>query len=386
MKFLSPMLTATPDYAREYTCTMWTIMLFTYRSFAAGFYQLPRPRRPQQALLAMACGLVLLSSIAHAAKWSSCPSPPLPVYPSVRGATVAPFIHPGHAFTIVLNAAEAASAGFSLAPDGNHVAIVFHSLFGSAVVLAPRAATTSNSAVLTFEFPDTSAELGRGLAGPVDVQVVADGRTVAHIAWWDLVALPAASEVSAFILGQNPEQVVQAALAADGALWVPAAFHGEPMDMPGCPGNFIEPAPIQIAAAEIVGVDSSRRNPLARVRNLSSYLGDVVIQDQNFYGMRLSERIQLLHVADTLGVSLCRLNDAIDLVLRMRGNISWARGRRSPFAALARDSSPISLRLTAARLNPASSRGRPNNRSTGEQSQLDSFGNVCPERPAGRRR
>ena len=305
---------------------------------------------------------------AFGAKWQTCPAPPLPVYPSIQGATTAPFIHPGHDLTIVLNAIESAGGGFSLAPNGNVVAIEFHSLFGQSLSLPPQTATASTPNVLTFPFPDTEAERGEPSTGPVDVQVTVAGEQVAHISWTDLVALPPTNDVTPIVLGQDSNAVILGALSANGDLWIPAHFQGDPMVMPSCPGDFISPVPIQVAAAEIVGAAPTAPNPLAHIRQLESYLGDVTIRDYNFYGMLLPP-IKLVHVADTLGVSLCHINDAIDVVLHVHGDVSWARSPTSPFQATAMDAAPVPLRVIAARLNP----------SVDPSAQLDSFGAACSE-------
>jgi hypothetical protein len=311
---------------------------------------------------ALGAYLIMVVAVpAFGAKWQTCPAPPLPVYPSIQGATTAPFIHPGHDLTIVLNTDEVAAGGFSLAPDGNSVAIEFHSLFGQSVSLPSFAATASSPNVLTFAFPDTA------LAGPADVQVTAGDEPVAHINWTDLVALPPTNDVTPIVLGQDDDTVLLGALSADGDVWIPARFQGEPMAMPSCPGDFIVPVPIQVAAAEIVGAPPAASNPLGHIRQLDGYLGDVMIRDYNFYGMLLPTRINLVHVGGTLGVSLCRINDAIDVVLRVHGDASWARSRTSPFRIATTDSAPVPLRVIAARLNPSSD---PN-------AQSDSFGADC---------
>jgi hypothetical protein len=321
---------------------------------------------------------IALSLPAHAAKWQSCPAPPIPVYPSVQGATTAPFIHPGHDLTIVLNSAEMASTGgFSLAPEGgNVVAIEFHSLFGQPIDLAPRMATAYVSNTLIFTFPDTEVEVKEPLAGPVDVQVTTvAGTQVAHISWTDLVALPPTNDVTPLVLGEDSDAVILSALSADGDLWVPAHFQGDPMVMPSCPGNFIVPVPVQVAAAEVVGADPSVPNPLAHISGLDGYLGDLAIFGNNFYGMLLPIPIKLVHVAGTLGVSLCQLNDAVDVVLRVHGAAAWANSNASAFKSVAIDSTPIPLRMIAARFNP----------SANPTTQDDSFGAECLGQGSGRK-
>lgn len=328
---------------------------------------LPTTKRTTPALFrTLAALLVLWGGPAQAFKWSSCPSPPPPVYPSELGATNAPFIHPGHALTIVLNQSEVALAGgFSLDPDGNSVAITFVSPFGAPIALPPRSATATVPSVLTFDFPDTQDE-GLGiLTGPVDVTITTGGAAVAHIRAVDLVALPPASDVTAIVVGGDPDAIVLAALGADGDIWVPAAFSGHPMAMPSCPGDFIMPAPIMLGGAIVAAPLPTARDPLERLHGVEAYLGDMNINGINFYGMPSQQPIDLVHTDGTLGVALCRMNDALNAVLRVRGNRSWVLPQSSPFRFVAAGARPIPLHLTGAPLTP------------GNRPPVDSFDNPC---------
>ncbi len=333
---------------------------------------------PAAVLVPIAFGL-LAASPALGFKWHSCPGPPLPVYPSALGAANAPFAHPGHELRILLNDEELAqTGGFSDEIDGNEVSVVYYSLFGAPVALPSRFATATSAAVLTLTFPD-SREDGLGvLAGPVEIRVYAREQLVAHIRWTDFVGLPPANDVTPIILGVQPLQVVLAALGADGDLWIPARFGGDPMDMPGCPGNFIWPVRAEIGAAVLATGLPDRLDPLGNIRGVVGYLGDMIVRDVNLYGMLYSEDIRLVHVADTLGVSICRLNDATDLVLRVRGDASWAVGPRSPFRRACAESQPVPLVLKAADPVPRNERAEP---------EFDSFGGECSPQPmVGRRR
>ena len=319
----------------------------------------------------VAVGLALLvSHPATAFKWSSCPTLPLPLYPSTLGATNAPFIHPGHALTIVLNQDETASTGgFSLTSDGNSIAISFRSLFGAAIDLDPLEATATTSSVLTFDFPDTSDGGAAVLAGPVDILVTVNGGVVAHIAASDFVALPNATDVTSAVLGADPDLTVLGALAADGDIWVPAAFQGTPMEMPGCPGDFIVPAPILLGGATVDGLTPANPNPLDHIRGVVSYLGDMEISGSSFYGMLNPHPISLVQVNGTLGVAICRMNDAVDVVLRVQGDRSWALPQSSPFRLVASGSRAIPLHLNAPSLRPGK-QGPP-------AVVSDSLGNPC---------
>ena len=312
---------------------------------------------------------------ANAFKWHSCPAPPLPIYPSALGAVNTPFIHPGHPLQILLNSSQvAAGGGFGVAPDSNDVSITFVSLFGAPVALPLRRAAALSSSVLSIDFPDSDAELGRSLAGPVEIRVARAGRLIARIDSADLVGLPPANDVSGLVLGVDPDQEVLATVGSDGDLWVPLHFGGDLNPMPMCPGDFLEPVPVQIAGASVQGVANGSDNPLAHIRGLSGYLGDITIGGTNFYGLLMPQPIDLVHVAGTLGVSVCRVNDATDLVLRMKGATSWARSPSSPMRDAIAGSTPLSVQLAAT--NPVPGNGAKQGTFT------DSFGESCDSQPA----
>ncbi|MBY0279348.1 hypothetical protein K2Z84_28770 [Candidatus Binatia bacterium] len=328
-------------------------------------------RRAPLALLAAFA--VTLAGPALAAKWHDCPGDPDPVYPSALGATNAPFAHPGHDLRITLNDGQAAaSGGFALTPDGNRVEITIASLFGDPIPLAPRFAAATSGSSLTFTFPDTAAEVGRSLAGPAEVRVLRGETLVARIAASDLVALPPRTDVTALLMGLDPNQVVQAALGADGDVWIPASFHGKEMPMPGCPGDVMMPMQIEVGGADVMGVEAGRHAPLERMRRLSLYFGDFQMNGFSFYGALSPDRIALEHVAGSRGISLCQMNDVIDLVLRVKGNRAWSRSKRSPFASAVQDATPISLRLRGSKPLPESARA---------SVLTDSFGSSCEVAP-----
>jgi len=162
--------------------------------------------------------------------------------------------------------------------------------------------------------------------------------------------------------------VISAALSAKGDVWVPLAFHGTTVIMPTCPGAFLAPLDVQIGYATARGLSFTGANPLDHIRRLSTYLGDVLIGDTNFYGTLYRQRITPVHVAGKIGVSICHVNDVIDLVLRMRGTRAWARSRRSPMQSAIANSAPLELQVHAQPNVPGL--GRPSG-------LLDSFGNSC---------
>lgn len=322
---------------------------------------------------------ILWATPAAAFKWHECPAPPVPVHPSVLGASSSPFAHPGHEVSIFLNEAEIeATGGFSMDEGGNEIAITFVSLFGEPIALAPRVVAATAVGVLTFDFPDTFGEVGRTLAGPVELLVTTAGKETARIAPTDFVGLPAAADISGLLLGEEVDRIIHAAIGANGDLWVPAYFAGKHMPMPGCEGSFIMPVALEVGGASVIGPVLFPFDPATRIRGIQGYLGDMIINGVSFYGMLYDEPIEMVQVGDTLGVSVCRLNDAEDLVLRVLGNSSWA-GRASPYRLVARDSAPLALRLHKAPPVPRSATAVERSRALTAPGRVDSFGNRCEQ-------
>jgi hypothetical protein len=315
---------------------------------------------------------------AAAYKWSSCPPPLPPLNPSEIGATTSPFAHPGREISIVLNQDEVdAHGGFRTDDDGNDIAVRFASLFGDSIELTPRNLPAVSSSVLTFSFPDARAETGRTLAGPVEITVSVGGNRVAHILPADFIGLPAAVDFDSTSAG---DAILEAALGPDGDLWIPVHFLGKPMGgMPGCDGeDFIMPMPLEIGGALLVGDVALPLEATVRIRRMSGYLGDISLNGTSYYGLLYPEPIKLRQVGDTLGVSVCRLNDADDLVLRVQGNQSWTRAD-SPLRLVARDSSALALTVHKSPSVPKSATGTLRTSSDTAPGRIDSFGNQCAE-------
>lgn len=341
-----------------------------------------RPSRPFALAAIVAVQLHLAAAApALAFKWYECPAPPVPLNPSTLGASGSPFIQPGHALSIYLNEEEVVSTGgFSTAEGGNEIRVTFLSLFGDPVTLNPRSVAAVSPGVLTFDFPDGLAEVGRTLSGPVEIVVETGGSETARISAADLVGIPDSVDLAPLLLGEVSDLIIHATLGSQGDLWIPAYFSGKNMGMPGCEGNFVMPLPMEIGGATVVGDVLFPFDPATRIRRVSGYLGDMVINGTNFYGMLYPQRIQLAQVGDTLGVSVCRLNDSEELVLRIQGSGSWTSSN-SPFRVLARDSTPLALNLHKARQIPRASAAARHSKSGIAPGRIDSFGNECLQLP-----
>jgi hypothetical protein len=171
------------------------------------------------------------------------------------------------------------------------------------------------------------------------------------------------------LLGSGDSTVVYGAVGTDGDLWIPARIDGTIMEKPTCPGDFIFPVSIEVGALRLVGNDQ-KREPLPQIRGVTGYLGDVSVFDYSLYGMPFQNRIRLVHVASTLGVSICQLNDALDIVLRVTGDQSWTRSAMSPLDSLLSGFEPVPLALDAQRACPSEANGPP-------AGSVDSFDNEC---------
>ena len=326
---------------------------------------------------------IVSAAPAEAFKWRQCPPPPVPVNRSVLGGTNSPFVHPGHDLTILLNDEEVQlTEGFRTDVAGNSIAVTFVSLFGDPIVLPARSAMAESTASLTFKFPDTLAEVGRTLSGPVEIVVSTGDKEVAHIAAEDLVALPSPVDLTPLLLGDLSARIVPAALGHDGDLWLPVSFSGKPMGgMPGCDGDdFIMPIPMQVSGATVVGDVLFPFSPTERIRRIDGYLADIILNGTSYYGLLYPEQINLVQVGDTLGVSVCRLNDATSLVMRVRSNQGWVQAN-SPFRLVARDSTPLALELHKAPLVPRSATATASANDLDALGRVDSFGSQCSTLP-----
>jgi hypothetical protein len=271
---------------------------------------------------------------------------------STLGAVGAPFVHPGHELGIFLQARELAqTGGFSTAPGGNVVRITFASLFGPPIALPPIAVAAVSSSTLYVKFPDTKAQRGEALAGPVRVVVTTGSVTTAEIDPRHLVGLPPSTDVGKVIRGEA-EQGALATMDTRGSLWIPVQFSAYgPMQkpMPMCPGTFIPLTAFSVGVT-VRAIPSSMPGgepsypPFRALRRVDLYLGDFLVNGSNFYGMRVGN-LPVFRVPRGFGIKVCGVNDAVDLVMKAPGLSRWARPW-SAFGSWMPSSKPLEIVLT----------------------------------------
>jgi hypothetical protein len=305
------------------------------------------------AAAGVATAIALGPCLALAAKWPHCPSSQvLRVNPSRLGATQAYFVHPGHEFGVFLREGDVfMTGGFSLEPEGNTIEITFASLFGEPVVLPAFRVAAVSPATLFFPFPDAREIVGRALAGPVEIRVLTGGRLTAHIDARHLVALPPANDVASIVTG-SLQQSALATMDARGSIWVPVRFAGfgrSDMPMPGCESEYTPLTALTVGVTvrvkpEPVPDPVLSYAPFRAIDKVDLFLGDFVVGGRNFYGMRWG-RVEVTRIPRGWGVRICGVNDAVDLVLRARGYLRWARPW-SNFATWMPASRPLEITLT----------------------------------------
>jgi len=321
--------------------------------------------------LALGAALVWLATPVGAAKWHRCPDQ-LGYYPSATGALTSPFAHPGHPLGISLLSRDVESTGgFSTAVDGNVVHVTFASLFGSPIELPPFTATAVSAATLYFDFPDANQVVGRQLAGPVAITVTNGAQTVADIRPRDLTALPHPADVGAILTGTS-EQGALATMDTRGSIWIPVQFAGfgtVQMAMPSCPMALTPITALSVGVTVratpsfYVGAPPSYP-PFRVVRRVDLFLGDMLVNGTNFYGMQLGT-VPVFRVPRGWGMKVCAVNDTVDLVLRAPGRARWAKPW-SAFGTWMPDSTPLDIVIDHMSADPVVT-GTP----------VDAFGQEC---------
>jgi hypothetical protein len=302
-------------------------------------------------VVAVACAL---PAVAQAAKWKHCPSSQtVRIYQSRLGAIATPFAHPGHEFTVMLSEhTVAAHGGFSVDPDGNTVTVTYESLFGDPITLPSIAVAAASPGTLYFTFPDARSILGQSLAGPVDVQVMTGSRLSAHIDSRHLVGLPPANDVAQIVSGAQAQGAL-ATMDRRGAIWVPVRFSGfgaSHMPMPGCESQYTQITAVNFGVTTRVKPDvipgtTISYAPFRALDKVDLYLGDFVVDGNNYYGMKWG-RLAVSRLPHGWGMRLCGVNDAVDLVIKARGYLRWARPW-SNFSYWMPDSRPLEIDFAA---------------------------------------
>jgi hypothetical protein len=310
-------------------------------------------------------------SPAEAAKWRHCPSQ-FGYVPSTLGAVTAPFAHPGHELGVLLTANEVArTGGFSTEPDGNTVRVTFASLFGEPITLPDLTVAAVSPSTLYFTFPDTQAQRGSPLAGPVYLQVTTGTQRTAEINPRHLVGLPPSTDVGRLVSGES-EQGALATMDQRGALWIPVQFSAYgpmPKPMPTCPGTFIPLTSFNVgvsvrAIPRGISDPTPTYPPFRALRRVDLFLGDFLVNGTNFYGMQVG-KLPVFRAPRGFGIKVCGVNDAVDLVMRAPGWTRWAK----PWSVF-RDWMPSSKPLEIV-LSDTGQAGGP------EGSGLDAFGAEC---------
>jgi hypothetical protein len=309
-----------------------------------------------------------------AAKWKHCPSSqPIRLYSSRLGAVGSPFAHPGHDFGVMLTEhGVTATGGFSVEPGGNTVEVTYVSLFGDPITLPPLQVGAVSPGTLYFTFPDARSILGRSLAGPVEIRVTTGSRLTAHIDPRHLVGLPPANDAAQLVAGAT-QQGALATMDRRGAIWVPVRFSGfgeSHMPMPGCESQYTPITAVTFGVTtrvkpELIPGASVTYAPFRALNRVDLYLGDFVVNGTNYYGMKWG-RLAVTRLPRGWGMRLCGVNDAVDLVLKARGYLRWARPW-SNFSYWMPDSRPLEIdfsTLAASDLATA-------------QSTTDAFGSEC---------
>jgi hypothetical protein len=214
-----------------------------------------------------------------------------------------------------------------------------------------RTVAAVSSSTLYFDFPDTQAEVGRQLAGPVSVSVTTGGVLTAEIMSRHLVALPPPNNVGALVAG-SVDQPALGTMDVRGAIWIPVEFSAfgtmqKPMMM--CPGTFIPLTAFTVGVsvrAQPSFVDGAPPSypPFRALRRVDVFLGDFLMNGTNYYGIPVGS-VPVFQFSRGWGMTVCGLNDAVDIVLRARGWGRWARPW-SPFGAWMPASKPLNINLS----------------------------------------
>jgi hypothetical protein len=332
------------------------------------------PGRHVTAVLAAALALLLSATDGTAIKWpEGCPtSRSRTIHAGGRMFASSPFVHPGHEVGFFLRNGESERrGGFSIAPGGNTVEIVFRPLGGAPIALPPFTATAVDASTLYFTFPDTREVLGRIVAGPMDITI----RTgqVARRARRP-VALPPSNDVLT-MLEHGHDVTVLGALDAARRLWIPLEFSGlgPGMPMPTCPVELTQKTAFAIRLAPTLP-DVDDVIPHASHTNMRKarlFFGDFLLNAVNVYGEDTGSSLDVREL--NRNAVICGMNDALSLVMMVRLKEA-ASGPRSRVLPIVKDGSPLPITLANVSAEPVVANQL-------AAATHDSFGNQCAPRP-----
>jgi hypothetical protein len=302
----------------------------------------------------------LVADPAAAAKWAGgCPRVKQKLAKVGRGSGGLPYAisklyeHVGHEMTFYLKDTHVERyGGFSTEPGGNTVQFTFTPIDGDPIALPPFAVTATTPSTLTFTVPDSRPIIGRLLAGPATITVK---RGDFHLfdAFRQLI-LPPMNDVQTLVT-QGASVEALAAMDAKGQVWIPLDFNGY-----GQNGESLPQCPTLLTPVTAFAVDFSLRKgddealpyvSFGQLKRNRVFLGDYVVFGLNMYGNKL---MTTLDVTPATGneVVLCALNDALQLVVMFQLQ-NPALGDRSSLLEIARDGSPIKVKMENVSLDPA---------------------------------
>ena len=338
----------------------------------------PRHRLTRRQHAAAALGALLLLALpateGAAIKWpAGCPeSRSRRIHAGGRMYASSPFVHPGHEVGFFLRAGEPEHrGGFSVAPGGNTVEIVFRPVGGEPIPLPPFAATAVDASTLYFTFPDTREVLGRVVTGPMDITIRTGGVTRRARR---PVALPPGNDVLT-MLEHGHDVTALGAIDAARRLWIPLEFagFGPGMPMPTCPVELTQKTAFAVRLVPTLQ-DADDVIPHASHTNMRKarlYFGDFLLNGINVYGEDTGSALDVREL--NRNAVVCGMNDALSLVMMVRLKES-AFGPRSRVLPIVKDGSPLPITLA----NVSAEAVVANQLAAATE---DSFGNQCAPPP-----
>jgi hypothetical protein len=321
-----------------------------------------------------ACLLVVALTVpAWGAKWyGGCPRVRYK-FTSLGGglyATSRLFEHVGHEVTYFLP-----HGGLSTDPDATTIEVTFTPPEdGPRIPLPPFTVTATSPTTVTFVVPDSRPALGRLVVGHAEI-AIKNGTTVLALGRRQVI-LPPMNDVRELVNAGYDVDVL-GAMDKGGRIWVPLGFRDF-----GQTESPLAQCPTILTPVTAFALDASLKKGddqliewvhMGQLRKNKLFLGDYLLLGDNMYGNRLQTK---LNVAPTKGngVSLCGLNDALELVVQIKATNPALTNKKSDLLPLVRDGSPVVLKLENISLDPTVA-------PLLEQAEYDSVGQPCYPAP-----